>query len=68
MYGIVNENGEFTGKKDMAYLYPDLELAMVGQYKKGLMVQSNLAIADGQIGDSKNSATARVELFSKTRH
>ena len=38
MYGIVDENGQFTGKKDIAYIYPDLELLMVGQYKNGLLV------------------------------
>ena len=38
MYGIVDENGQFTGKKEIAYIYPDLELLMVGQYKNGLLV------------------------------
>ena len=38
MYGIVNKNGEFTGVSNMAYIYQDLELAMVGNYNKGLLV------------------------------
>ena len=38
-YGNVDENGEFTGSKDVAFLYPDLELAMVGEFKKGLLVR-----------------------------
>ena len=38
MYGILNENGEFTGAANMAYIYQDLELAMVGNYNKGLLV------------------------------
>ena len=38
MYGNVNRNGEFTGSNDIAYIYPDLELAMVGQFKNGLLV------------------------------
>ena len=40
MYGIVNKNGEFTGVSNMAYIYQDLELAMVGNYNKGLLVCS----------------------------
>ena len=38
MYGILKENGEFTGTANMAYIYQDLELAMVGNYNKGLLV------------------------------
>ena len=40
-YGIVNENGEFTGSNDIAYIYPDLELTMVGQFKNSLLVIMN---------------------------
>ena len=38
MYGNVDKNGEFTGTNDIAYIYPDLELLMVGQFKNGLLV------------------------------
>ena len=44
MYGIVDENGQFTGKKDIAYIYPDLELLMVGQYKNGLLVNQSFTL------------------------
>ena len=37
LYGVVDENGEFTGP-DIAFIYQDLELALVGEFKKGLMV------------------------------
>lgn len=43
MYGIVSEKGEFTGTNDIAYIYPDLELAMVGSYKNGLLVNIYLS-------------------------
>ena len=38
IYGNVNKNGEFTGTNGIAYIYPDLELLMVGQFKNGLLV------------------------------
>ena len=38
MYGNVNRSGKFTGSNGIAYIYPDLELAMVGQFKNGLLV------------------------------
>ena len=38
MYGKVDEYGHFTGKgKEVAYLYQDLELAMLGRFKDSLM-------------------------------
>ena len=37
LYGVVDENGEFTGP-DIAFIYQDLELALVGDFQKGLMV------------------------------
>ena len=37
LYGVVDENGEFTGP-DIAFIYQDLELALVGEFQKGLMV------------------------------
>ena len=37
IYGIVNENGDFTGP-DIAFIYQDLELALVGEFKNGIMV------------------------------
>ena len=38
IYGIVDENGRFTGEKNVAYIYQDLELAMVGKYTNGILV------------------------------
>ena len=37
LYGVLDENFEFTGK-NIAFLHQDLELAMIGQFAKGLMV------------------------------
>ena len=37
LYGVVDENGEFTGP-DIAFIYQDLELALVGEFQMGLMV------------------------------
>ena len=37
IYGIVDKNGEFTGD-NIAFIYQDLELALVGQFNKGMMV------------------------------
>ena len=37
LYGVVDENGEFTGP-DIAFIYQDLELALVGEFQNGLMV------------------------------
>ena len=37
LYGVVDENGEFSGP-DIAFIYQDLELALVGEFQKGLMV------------------------------
>ena len=38
IYGIVDENGKFTGP-DIAFIYQDLELALVGEFKNGIMVR-----------------------------
>ena len=38
IYGIVDENGDFTGQ-DIAFIYQDLELALVGEFKDGIMVR-----------------------------
>ena len=37
IYGIVDDHGKFTGD-DIAFIYQDLELALVGQFHKGMMV------------------------------
>ena len=37
IYGNVDKNGDFTGP-DIAFIYQDLELALVGQFNKGMMV------------------------------
>ena len=40
LYGVLNENYEFTGR-DIAFIHQDLELAMIGQFEKGLMVSKD---------------------------
>ena len=40
IYGVVDNHGEFTGSNDIAFIYQDLELALVGQFNKGIMVIS----------------------------
>ena len=35
---MVDENGEFTGD-NIAFIYQDLELALVGKFKNGIMVR-----------------------------
>ena len=40
LYGIVDEKGEFTGTNDIAFIYQDLELALIGQFDKGIMVRN----------------------------
>ena len=43
MYGKLNDQSEFTGSKDIAYIYPDLELAMIGHFEKGLITKGQEA-------------------------
>ena len=38
IYGIVDENGDFTGP-NIAFIYQDQELALVGEFKDGVMVR-----------------------------
>ena len=40
IYGVVDNRGEFTGSNDIAFIYQDLELALVGEFNKGIMVIS----------------------------
>ena len=44
IYGIVDENGRFTGEKNVAYIYQDLELAMVGKYTNGIFVSKKMQL------------------------
>ena len=37
IHGTVDKDGEFTGD-DIAYIYQDLELALVGTFHRGIMV------------------------------
>ena len=37
IYGNVDRYGEFTGD-DIAFIYQDLQLALIGEFKKGIMV------------------------------
>ena len=39
----VNDQGDFTGK-DVAFIYQDLELALYGEFKAGIMVRSILCL------------------------
>ena len=41
LYGKVDENGDFTGLKDVAFIYQDLELALIGSFRKGIMVSTS---------------------------
>ena len=38
LYGLVDKNGEFTGES-VAYIYQDLKIALIGYFKKGIMVR-----------------------------
>ena len=38
IYGVVDNHGEFTGSNDIAFIYQDLQLALVGEFNKGIMV------------------------------
>ena len=40
IYGVVDSGGEFNGSNDIAFIYQDLELALVGEFNKGIMVIS----------------------------
>ena len=40
LYGTLDEKHEFTGTK-IAYLYQDLKLVMIGEFKNGLMVSES---------------------------
>lgn len=39
LFGDVNASGEFTGNH-IAYIYPDKNLAMIGDFQNGVMVSS----------------------------
>ena len=41
IYGIVDKNGDFTGQ-DIAFIYQDLELALVGEFKDGILVRFSI--------------------------
>ena len=47
IYGIVDKNGEFSGD-DIAFIYQDLELALVGKFKNGIMVRKRFFLLYGQ--------------------
>ena len=42
MVGRVDEDGELTGG-DLAYIYPDLTTALVGNFKKGELVSGQVS-------------------------
>ena len=44
IYGVVDNHGEFTGSNDIAFIYQDLELALVGEFNKGIMVISQSTV------------------------
>lgn len=58
IYGYVNDLGEFTGLKDIAYIYSDLELALKGEFSKGILVN---------MISYKNSQNAYLYLYSTRR-
>ena len=37
IHGVVDDNGDFTGD-EISFIYQDLELALVGKFKNGIMV------------------------------
>lgn len=39
IYGNVDEKGEFTGD-DIAYIYPDFQTVMFGEFKNGIMIKA----------------------------
>ena len=41
VYGNVDSEGEFTGQ-NIAFIYQDLDLALVGEFNKGIMVRIEL--------------------------
>ena len=43
LYGELDDNFEFTGQ-DITFIHQDLELAMIGQFEKGLMVNKYIKI------------------------
>ena len=48
LYGTLDEKHEFTGT-EIAYLYQDLELVMIGEFKNGLMVSESFLSDPGRI-------------------
>ncbi len=46
IYGDIDESGEFTGKGNVAFIYQDLETAVVGTFKNGIMVSCPKSFAD----------------------
>jgi len=61
LYGIVDEKGEFTGTNDIAFIYQDLELALIGQFDKGIMTYGQESQV---IGSTCNEHGIRVLKFS----
>ena len=44
LYGVVDKEGEFTGN-NIAFIYQDLELALVGKFEKGIMVRISVKLS-----------------------
>ena len=61
LYGELDDNFEFTGQ-DIAFIHQDLELAMIGQFEKGLMVNGQEAEV---IGEHCNEYGIKVLKFSQ---
>ena len=53
LYGALDENYEFTGR-NIAFIHQDLELAMIGEFEKGLMVNNTMNIAKLGLLSKKN--------------
>ena len=44
LYGVVDKKGEFTGN-NIAFIYQDLELALVGKFDRGIMVRISIKVS-----------------------
>ena len=63
LYGIPDENGKFTGDK-LAYVYPDLETALIGRFKDGILI-SGVAARISSCEIVNDVMTARFSIITK---
>ena len=74
MVGRVDEDGELTGG-DLAYIYPDLTTALVGNFKKGELISGQVSslvsvrLDYGAIQVTSNSfREKKLKTFSQRFH